>query len=44
MKRTKLMLARMNEAYHRKQMEYYQEEIKIIIFTNKRKKGASKRQ
>jgi len=26
----KLILAKQNEAYHRKQMEYYQEQIKIL--------------
>jgi hypothetical protein len=28
--RTELQLARINEAYHRKQMEYFLEEIKIL--------------
>jgi hypothetical protein len=26
----RIMLAKINEAYHRKQMEYFQEEIRIL--------------
>ena len=28
--KTELQLAKVDEAYHRKQMEYYQEKIKIL--------------
>ena len=33
--RKKLRLAKINESYHRKQMEYFQEEIKILEDSSK---------